>query len=116
MPGIDTVHQVQTKHDIGLVTGARLVAIFWAGLIPVVLPAWIIIRAEIASQNTLQDTITRRDYITRSEFDERMRLLDERARVAADTLREIREEQKAQREILERISGVTADFPVRRKR
>lgn len=105
MPGTDgAIQQVQTRHDIGLVTASRLVAIFWAGLLPIVFPAWLIIRAEIASQNAIQDTYARREFVGRAEFDERMRLLDERARVSADILREIREEQKTQRELLERVN------------
>ena len=100
----DPIPTVNARHEIGLVAAARLVAIFWCGLVPIVFPAWLIVQAEIARQNTVQDVGTKREYISRSEFDERMRLLDERARVSAELLREIREEQRAQREILMRAT------------
>lgn len=98
------VPTVNARHDIGLVAAARLVAIFWAGLIPIVLPAWLVIQAEIRQENSVQDGVVRREYVSRSEFEERMRLLDERAQTNSQTLKEIRDELKSQREMLERLA------------
>ena len=100
----EKITTVNTRHDIGLVSAARLVAVFWAGLVPVVVPVWLIVKAEMVTQNLEQDKAISRSYVSRAEFDERMRLLDERARVNTDVLREIREEQRGQRTMLEQIS------------
>ena len=94
---------VNTRHDIGLVAAARLVAIFWAGLIPIVFPAWMVIRAEMRDQNIEQDRHTAVEFVRRAEFEERMKLLDERARALTETLNEIRGELKDQRTLLQQI-------------
>jgi hypothetical protein len=91
---------VITKHDIGLVTASRLVAIFWAGIIPLAIPAWIIIRADTAAQIVAQDKVTASIYVSHQEFEDRMKLLDERAQRNTETLNEIRADQKIQREML----------------
>jgi hypothetical protein len=99
----EIITTVNTKHDIGLVTAARLIAIFWAGLVPVVLPAWLILHSEMVSLNAEQDKMINRAYVTRVEFEDRMRLLDERAQRNTETLKEIRDEIKAQREAMDRF-------------
>jgi hypothetical protein len=86
---------ITTKHEIGLITAARLVAIFWAGLVPVVFPAWLIIQAEMRSLNVEQDKEISRIYVTRSEFEDRMKLLDERAQRNSEMLKDIHEDMKA---------------------
>jgi len=91
---------VTTRHEIGLVTAARLVAIFWAGLVPLVIPAWIIIKGETASQISDAEKAIQTVYVTRQEFEDRMKLLDERAQRNTEILNEIRAEQKIQREML----------------
>jgi PHD/YefM family antitoxin component YafN of YafNO toxin-antitoxin module len=52
----------------------------------------------MSSMNTEQDKGIARVYVSRSEFEERMRLLDERAQRNTDTLKEIRDELRRQRE------------------
>ena len=95
---------VNARHDIGLVAAARLVAIFWAGLVPIVFPAWLVIRAEMRDQNIEQDRHTAVEFVRRAEFEERMKLLDERAKALAEVLNEIRVEQKDQRVMLQKIA------------
>jgi len=91
---------VITRHEIGLITAARLVAIFWAGLVPLAIPAWIIIKAETAAQINALEKSTASAYISRQEFEDRMKLLDERSQRNTEILNEIRAEQKIQREML----------------
>ena len=93
---------VTSRHDIGLMTAARLIAVAWAGLLPLIIPCWLIIKAEIAQANEAQDHALQHAYVSRGEFEERMRLLDERSQANTETLREIRQEQRALRELLER--------------
>ena len=69
-PDEDPMRFITTSHEIGLVTAARLVAIFWAGLLPVIFPAWIIVKAEIATQNREQDDRASLRFVTRAEFEE----------------------------------------------
>ena len=101
---METIRTVNTRHDIGLVASARLIAILWAGTIPIVVPAWLIIKSEMVAMNTAQDQSISLHYVSRGEFEDRMKLLDERAQRNTDTLKEIRDEQKEQRNMLEQIS------------
>ena len=62
------VPKVETSHDIGILTAAKLVGICWAGLIPVLLPAWLIIQGEIRYQNHVQDNEISSTYVSKAEF------------------------------------------------
>lgn len=64
----ETRHKVEATHSIDLVTGLKLVSIFWAGTMPIVIPAWLIIKAEITEQNRAQDEKVATRYVTREEL------------------------------------------------
>jgi hypothetical protein len=64
------IQKVRTSHDIGLITAAKLVGICWAGLLPVLLPAWLIIQGEIRYQNHVQDGEIAAAYVTRAEYND----------------------------------------------
>jgi cell division protein FtsB len=66
----EQVHKVQTSHDIGLLTAAKLVGICWAGLMPIVFPAWLIIKGEIRQENHIQDVEIAANYVTRAEYND----------------------------------------------
>jgi hypothetical protein len=68
---IGDITKVGGNPDIGIVTGLKLIAIFWAGTIPIVIPAWLIIKSEILEQNRAQDDKIAQRYVTRQEEDER---------------------------------------------
>jgi cell division protein FtsB len=64
------VQKVTTSHDIGLITAAKLVGICWAGLVPIVFPAWLIVKGEIRYQNELQDKEIASRYVAHAEYQE----------------------------------------------
>ncbi len=68
MNGDEPRHKVEATHEIGLVTALKMVAIFWSGTLPIVLPAWLIIKAEITESNRAQDDKFAARYITRDEL------------------------------------------------
>jgi hypothetical protein len=59
--------KIETTHEIGLITALKLVAIFWAGAIPIVFPAWLIVKAEITESNRLQDEKIAAHYVSKQE-------------------------------------------------
>jgi cell division protein FtsB len=62
------IQKVQTSHDIGLVTGMKLVAIAWAAAIPFIVPAWMIIQGEIKQLNQMQDREIAAKYVSKDEY------------------------------------------------
>ncbi len=64
---IGDVTRVEASHEIGLVTALKLVAICWAGTIPFVVPAWMIIKGQIASDNREQDDRIALHYVTKED-------------------------------------------------
>ncbi len=68
MNGNEPRHKVEATHEIGLVTALKMIAIFWSGTLPIVLPAWLIIKAEITEANRTQDEKFATRYITRDEL------------------------------------------------
>lgn len=64
------IQKVRTSHDIGIITAAKLVGICWAGLLPVLFPAWLIIQGEIRYQNHTQDGEIATTYVTRAEYND----------------------------------------------
>jgi cell division protein FtsB len=62
------IPRIQASHDIGIVTAAKLIGIAWAGLVPLVFPAWIIVQGEIRYQNNTQDREISQKYVTKDEY------------------------------------------------
>lgn len=62
------IPMVSTSHDIGMITAAKLVGICWAGLLPIVFPAWLIVQGEIRYQNHIQDSEISQTYVSKAEF------------------------------------------------
>jgi hypothetical protein len=96
------VPRVETSHDIGMLTAAKLVAICWAGLVPVVFPAWLIVQGEIRYQNQVQEKEMAQKYVSREEYLE-----------FKSTVRDLREEVSKLREAIEK--RIELDSQNRRK-
>jgi hypothetical protein len=67
MKGDCVPQKVETTHEIGLITAMKLVAIFWAGAVPIVFPAWLIVKAEITESNRQQDEKIASRYVSKQE-------------------------------------------------
>jgi cell division protein FtsB len=85
------VPRIEASHDIGMVTAAKLVAIAWAGMVPIVFPAWLIVQGEIRYQNQIQEKEIAQKYVTREEYQE-----------FKSTVRDLKDEVAKLREAIEK--------------
>lgn len=94
------------RFAVDLVASGIRVLEFWAGLAPLVFVVWQLgayyVHNEIRDQNRLQDEHIEARFVSREELDRRLALWDERMKTSAETLKDIREEQKTIRSLLER--------------
>lgn len=101
--------------DFGVFSFLERTSHLWLGALPLILVSAFAINAQIRQSQTEQDAAIFARYLTRPEFEERAKALegraDERYRATEERLKEIREEQKAQREILLRIAGQKGTAP-----
>jgi hypothetical protein len=74
----DEIPMVRTTHEIGLVTAAKLVAICWAGIVPIVFPAWLIVKAEITAEIQAHADRAAEKYFTIKDHDAFKGALDDR--------------------------------------
>lgn len=96
------------KKDYGVFSFLHQTQNLWLGLLPVLIVTGFLIRAEIREANSAQDANYQRVFIAREEFEARMKQFelraDERTASVTEKLKEIRDEQKSQRDLIEKLA------------